>query len=155
MDFDDAMLEVAWKNLEIQTNKYKDMDSKAIAITTITGVLVSFLIKSDTVFKLKSDSQISLILFLLTVFSFLLTVLFSILVMRVRYGKILSSKLLLEELYNKKDEYRVKKVIGTIAEIEDDIRKKCDKKGDELSRAVITLGISVILLILYSISVFI
>lgn len=154
MDFDDAMLEVAWKNLETQTNRYKDIDSKAIAIMTITGVLVSFLIKSDT--NLKYESQISFILFLFTIFSFLLTVLFSISVMRVRNAKILSSKLLIEDFSNQKQNAdKIRGIIGTIATVEDDLREICKEKGEELRRTVITLGISVILLILYSISVFI
>lgn len=35
--FKEGILEVSLKNLELQSNKYKDMDNKAIAITIIAG----------------------------------------------------------------------------------------------------------------------
>lgn len=154
MTFEDAMLEVSWKNLENQDNRYKDIDNKAIAIITVTGILVSFLAGSSS--PLQSGHKGAWILFILTVISFLLTAFFSILVIRVRDAEMLSSNLLIEAFGDKEDEMeQIRGTIVTIAKVEDSYRKTCNIKAYELRRAVIALGGSVILLILYTISAFI
>ncbi len=43
--FEDVLLDIAWKNLDSENNRFKDIDTKAIGIITITGILMTFLTK--------------------------------------------------------------------------------------------------------------
>lgn len=145
-DFDDALLDTAWKNMDDENNRFKDIDAKAIGIITITGVLVTFLAKPV------NSRNITNIFFILTTLSFLVTILFSILVIRVRRVEALSTQYLIEDFKNEKPERQIKGLIGTIAKSHSDLRMACNKKAKDLIRAVYALGFSVISLIFYTIS---
>lgn len=144
-DFDDAMLDIAWKNLEIEEKRYKDIDTKAIGLITISGILMTFLAKSTEGFN---------ILFFLTALSFMATVLFSALVIRVRYSRSLSTKLLIQDFRNEAPERQIRGIIGTIAAAEDALSDICDRKANELRYSVFALCFSITFLIIYSLSPF-
>jgi hypothetical protein len=145
--FEDALLDIAWKNLESENNRFKDIDTKAIGIITITGILMTFLTKPT------SSGVISTILFTLTSLSFLGAIFLSIMVIRVRHAETLSTKYLIEDFKDEKSERQIKGLIGTIAETEKNLRSVCNNKAEELTYAVYVLGVSIVLLIFYSISV--
>ena len=144
--FEDVLLDVAWKNLDNENNRFKDIDKKAIGIITITGILMTFLTKPTNL------GVISTILFILVSLSFLDTILLSIMVIRVRKAETLSTKYLIEDFKDEKQERQIKGLIGTIAETENNLRSVCNNKAEELTYAVYALGFSIILLIFYSIS---
>lgn len=145
-DFEDAMLDAAWKNMDDENNRFKDIDAKAIGIITITGVLITFLAKPV------NSGNIPNILFILTALSFLATVFFSILVIRVRWVEALSTQYLIEDFKDKKQEHQIRGLIATIAKAHSDLRLACNRKAKDLIRAIYALGISVILLIFYTLS---
>lgn len=147
-DFDGAMLDVAWKNLESENNRFKDIDAKAIGVITITGILMTFLVKPTNT----TSSKISLIIFTLTAISFFFTILLSVSVIRTRKASVLSTRFLINDLVNEKPERQIRGIIGTIAESESNIQAVCAIKAKELTRAVFALGFSIILLISYSLS---
>jgi hypothetical protein len=152
IEFDEALLDISWKNLESEQKRFKDMDTKAIGIITVVGILMTFLSKSDNFFS-KPEKGLPGILFLLTTLFFLVTVLLCILVIRVKRLDILSTKLLIDggiETENPGD--KIKGLIGTIADAEKQRRDRSDQKAGTLKYAIFALGIGVISLILYSIS---
>ncbi len=112
VNFEDAMLDVAWKNLESENNRFNDLDTKATGIITITGILITFLAKP-------TNSKIfPKVLFAATAISFLVTILLSVLVIRTRVAKAVSTEFLIEELKNEKPERQIRGIIGTIADVE-------------------------------------
>ncbi len=145
-DFEDAMLDVAWKNLDNEEKRYKDIDAKAIGLITITGILMTFL--------MKPVSPGSKILFFLTAISFLATILLSVIVIRVRSAEGLSTTYLIEDFKEEKPERQIRGLIGTIAATERTLREVCNTKANELRCAVYALGLGVGLLILYALSTF-
>jgi len=147
VEFEAALLDIAWKNLDGENNRFKDIDTKAIGIITITGIVMTFLSKPASL------SIISTIFFILASLSFLVTIFLSVLVIRVRKAKSLSTRYLIEDFKDEKPERQIRGMIGTIAENEKNLRSVCNDKAEELTWAVYALGVSIVLLILYSISV--
>ena len=147
-DFEDALLDIAWKSLDSENSRFKDIDTKAIGIITIVGILMTFLSKPAKL------GCLSTTLFLLTAISFLITILICALVIRVRVLDILSTNYLIEDFKNEKPERQIRGLISTIAKAEGILRDRCNQKANELRHAVFALGISIVLLILYSLSIF-
>ena len=160
IDFKNLVFEISQKNLEYQRQRYKDMDTKAISIITITGILISFLVGSGSLINSNtissSGSCISQILYGLTALSFLLTVLLSVWVIKVRYVKMFDTNCVLTNLKVKKiNESQIMENINSFyLEAESDLFKVCNEKGEKLTYSVYFLGVSVFLLISYSISIF-
>lgn len=158
-DFKSLILNISQKNLENQDKRYKDMDNKAISIITITGVLTSFLVGSGSLMNSinagSPESSLSQYLYALTALSFLVTVLLSIWVIKVRLVKMFHTKLLLNMLNEKNptESNIMEFIIPFFTETEADLFESCNKKGKILSYSVYFLGFSVVLLICYSISV--
>ena len=145
--FEDALLDIAWKNLDSENDRFKDIDAKAIGIITVTGIIMTFL-TNPTI-----TGGTSAILFTLASLSFLGTILLSIIVIRVRKAETLSTKYLIEDFKDETSGRQIKGLVGTIAETEKNLRSVCNNKAEELTYAVYALGVSIILLIFYSISI--
>lgn len=155
-DFEDAMLDIAWSNLDSENNRFKDIDTKAIGIITITGILITFLsrdlINTDTITT--QFNGISTSLFLLTILSFFLTIVFSILALRVRQYDTLSSLNLINRLKNESPGNQIQGIIRNIADTEYDLRDVCNSKAEDLKHAIFTLGLGISFLIFYTFSLF-
>ncbi|NJD52908.1 MAG: hypothetical protein FIB07_08590 [Candidatus Methanoperedens sp.] len=147
-DFEDALLIVACKNLESEANRFKDIDTKVLGIITITGILITFLMKSA------DSGKISTIIFLLTALSFLVTILFCVFTIKTRYTEAVSTSNLVNDIKNREKEHQLKGIIDTIAVSENTLRMAANSKAKDLRHAIYALGFSVFLLILYSLSVF-
>lgn len=143
-EFNDAMLELAWNNLNSEHNRFKDIDTKAIGIITITGILMAFLTKSANFGLIHS------ILLLLIALAFFGAIFFSIGAIKIREMDTLSSKFLIDNLRDKEPTRQIGGIIGTIAETEKNVRDVCNSKAEELEHAVYALGSGVILLIIYT-----
>lgn len=150
--FDEVTLDMAWKNISNKNSRYKDMDTKAIGIITITGILLAFINVNQSNFTEGSLGKVPLYLLALTMLSFLITVFLAIIVIRTRIGTQLSTKILIERLKNVEPEHQIGGVLSTIAELEYRLQGVCNNKANELTRAVYALGLSVILLAIYVIS---
>jgi uncharacterized membrane protein YkgB len=144
-EFEDALLDIASKNIDSERNRFKDIDTKATAIITIVGVLITFLAQQF------ASSSGNVFLFLLTSLSFLITILICVLVIRVKMGEFLSTELLIEDFKDVKKEDQIRGIIVTTAKVEKSLRDCCSQKANELRYAVYALGISIVLLILYSV----
>ncbi len=149
IEFYDAMLDVSWKNWEFQCNRFRDVDTKAVGIITITGILITFLSKAGT------SSRLSETLYFAASMSFLVTILLCVGAIMTRKYEAISSYNLLEELSGEDKEKQIKRLIGTIADKEEKLCKKSNTKAAILRCAIITLGFSILFLIFYSISVFV
>ena len=146
-EFEDVMLDIAWKNLDSENNRFRDIDTKTIGVITITGILMTFLPIPEDV------CSISVYLFFLTIISFFVTILLSVLAIKVRRADILVTKYLIEDFKDVEPcEHQIRGVTTTIAESQYSICKANAKKANNLKYAVITLSISVVLLIFYSFS---
>jgi len=145
-DFDDAMLDVAQNNLESETNRFNDIDTKAIGVITISGILMAVLPKPS------NAGVLTIFLFTMASLCFLAVVAFSILTIRVRSGVKLSTNCLIEDLKSAEPPRQIRGIIGTIAEAERKIGDACDSKLSELRWATYFLGVGVAFLILYYIS---
>ena len=147
-EFDDAMLDIAWKNLESQYNRFKDSDTKAIGIITISGILMTFITKST------NCGQASMVFFILTSLSFFATILLSVMVIRTReFGMVLTNNLL-DELKGERKERQIRGIIGTIGAAEQNICIVSNTKAKNLKLAIYALSVSIVLLIFYSLSSF-
>lgn len=94
-DFDETMLDIAWKNLDTENQRHSDLDNKAIGLITITGILITFLLGSVDPTSGVTGSKI---LFVLVSISFLITVFISVSVLQLKIVEVLSSGNLLREL---------------------------------------------------------
>jgi len=92
--FDEAILDSTLRNIESEKNRFKDIDTKAIGIITLTGVLMTFLTKPIT--EPITFGYISFVFFISTNFLFLITILLCISVIRVRNTFQISTKGLVE-----------------------------------------------------------
>lgn len=152
IEFDDALLDISWKNLVSEQSRFKDMDTKAIGIITVVGILITFLSKSDNFFS-KPEQGLPGILFLLTTLFFLVAVLLCIMVIQVKRLDVLSTELLIAGGQKTEDsKEKIRRIIGTIAEAEKKRRDRVDQKAGILKYAIFALGIGVVSLILYAIS---
>jgi hypothetical protein len=144
-EFNDAMLDLAWNNLNSENNRFKDIDTKAIGLITITGVLMAFLTKTVSI------DSISSILLLLVAVAFFTTIFYSIRAIKIREMDALSSKILIDTLRNENPTRQISGIIGTIAETEKNVRDTCNSKAADLEYAVRALGFGVAVLILYTV----
>lgn len=146
-EFEDAMLDIAWKNLDSENNRFRDIDTKTIGVITITGILMTFLSIPEDV------GSMSMYLFFLTIISFFVTILLSVLAIKVRRADLLVTKYLIEDFKDVEPrEHQIRGITTTIAESQYSICKANAKKANNLKYAVITLSIGVVLLISYSFS---
>jgi len=153
LSFEETMLQVSLKNLEIYNDLLREVDNKAIAIATITGALAGLLKGSETL--INSGTYVSWILFSSTIFLFLITALLSIFVIRVRRRNIPSSKLLIKDFCEIEEEkLKIQEIVRVISEAEDSLNKTYETKLRDLKLATITFLVSIIFLILYSSSLF-
>ncbi len=147
VEFEDALLDIAWKNLDGENNRFKDIDTKAIGIITITGILMTFLAKPE------SAGNITSFLLILTALSFLITIFLSVSVIRIRRADALSTNYLIEDLKSMEPKLQIKGVIKTISNAEESLGEVCTSKAKELEYALFALGASIILLISYTLSI--
>jgi hypothetical protein len=150
--FEDAMVDLAWKNYAHHSNRYKDIETKATGLITIAGVLITFL---ANLAKSGIYREISLFLLILTSLSFLLTISLSIWVIRVPGAIVIHSEDLINYYKDKEQKDQIYGILEAIAACESSMLDLCEKKAKILSKAVYALGLSVILLIFYSLSTFI
>ena len=140
------MLDIAWKNLDSQRNRFKDIDTKAIGIITISGILMTFITKS------LNCEYAPMIFFILTSLAFLVTIILSVRVIRLRETDMISTNNLITQLREEDKERQIRGIIGTIAKVEKSLQTACDTKSNELQYSVYSLGCSVLFLTLYSLS---
>lgn len=154
-DFEDAMLDIAWKNFENEDRRFKDIDNKSIGIITITGIFITFLSRDFISSKeLIQELNCIVYLFMIIMLFFFCAILFSVLALRVRGYDGLSTKNLIERLKNEPPANQIRGIINTIAETERDLRKLSNGKAENLSYAIIALGVSITLLIVYTFALF-
>lgn len=143
-DFEDAMLDVAWNNLDAMVKRYSASDTKAFGIISLCGIFVSFMI---AIVLNGNMVPFTMGLFLLTAITFIFSVIFCIASIYPRKINDLSTDKLIDDLFNKKPEHQIRGIITTIGGVEDSWRKVCAKKALWLIRASYALGIGVLTLI--------
>ena len=142
--FNDALLNISCKNLERHYNRFKDIDAKAIGIITITGILITFLAKPV------NNGYLTKIFFVLTMLSFLITTMLTVLVIRTRKYEAVSTGKLIAELSNETKENQIGRTISTIAAAEKKMCEVSNEKAQDLRRSIYGLGVSIVVLIFYS-----
>ncbi len=146
-DFEDTLIDISWRNLDIEHNRFKDIENRAFGIITliitISGIITTFLARPT------NFGVVSKFLFILIYISFLVTILLCLKVISMRSLTKLSTKYLIEGLMDEQPERQIRSTISTIAELEDEFRKFSNIKAKELQYAIYSFGISVILIILY------
>jgi len=149
-EFDEVLLDIGWKNLEAQEKKYSDIDTKAIGIITISGIIMTFVTKPTDDY-----SCLSVTLFFFTSVAFLVTILSSIWVIRARKYKGLLTNNLISELGAEAESRQIGGIIGSIAQTQQNLCKTTRNKAIDLRHTVYFMGISIVLLIAYSLSIFV
>ncbi len=148
-DFEDSMLEISQNNLNREHQRFNDLDNKAIGLITITGILITLLTNF-----VKLEACITKILFSFVGFFFFITIIFSILSLRVRLINGLSTNYLLEYFESETDlETKIKGLINTIGNAEDELDNVCSEKANEIKYAVYSFGIGITFLNFYIISI--
>jgi hypothetical protein len=144
-EFNDSLLEIVSKNIESEKKRLNDLDTKAIGIITIIGIVVVFISKPENLGRLSAT------IYLITILSFLITILLCVLVLRQRDFNVLVTKYLIDDFRDENLETQRKGIIDTSAEVEASLTGVCKSKGKYLRLAVHALGISILFLIIYSI----
>lgn len=152
MQFIDVMVDLAWKNYSNQINRYKDIDTKAMWTISITGVLITLLADHA---KSAVTGKLSFFLLLMAFLSFIITITLSFMVIRVQTAKVIRSEEVFNDIKDKEQNYQTYEILKKITECESAMLDKCKEKAVILSKAVLALSSSVILLIVYSFSIFI
>lgn len=144
-EFDAALLDIGWKNLEAQENKYKELDTKAIAVISIAGIIITLIPKPQ-------DVPWLLGLYILTSLSFLVAIYLNIRVIRTRKYKSLLTNNLIKELRDKPKDRQIGGIIGSIAQTQENLCEATREKTIDLKKAVKAFGFSVLLLVIYTFS---
>ena len=142
-DFEDAMLDVSWNIFDTETKRHEALDTKAIGIISIAGILTTFLIGFVTIEEYKQ-------IILLTVLSFMMAVIFSILVLIPQKTELLSFSKLIDKFEGSEQDIQITGIATTIWKTGRVLRNVCNKKAVLLLISIIFLGTGVILLILVS-----
>ena len=142
-EFEDAMLDVSWKIFDTEIKRHEALDTKAIGIISTAGILITFLIGFVKIEEYKQ------ILFF-TVFSFMIAVIFSILVLIPRKTELLSISKLIDRFEGTEQDIQITGITATIWKTGMALRSVCNTKAVLLLISIIFLGIGVILLILVS-----
>lgn len=137
-EFDYKLLDIALNNYKEQYSRFKDIDTKAIGIITITGILITFL---------RTSVCVQTIFHVIISISFLITILFCILAIRTRRYESLSVYKIINEISTEYNEENTKRIISTVAKSEKSICGVANEKAIMLRYAIYTLAISIILLI--------
>lgn len=143
-DFEDAMLDVSWNIFDTELRRHEALDTKAIGIISIAGILTTFLIGFV---KVEEYNQI---IFFSTVFSFMMAVIFSILVLIPRKTRLLTMSELIDKFEGTEQGIQITGIAATIWKTGRVLRSICNKKAVLLLISIIYLGIGVILLIIIS-----
>jgi hypothetical protein len=144
-EFEDALLELSWNNFQTENQRYKEIDDKATNIITICAALISFLIA----FRPEGSSDV---FFLFVVLSFLVTVILSVRVLRTRKTETVSTERLIKDFKKSEPSQQIRGIITTIGTAEKNLRDVCNKKTNEMSKAITVLVFSVIVLSVYAAS---
>ena len=156
-DFEDALLDVSINKLTIASNKHSNIDSKAIAIITISGFLISLLAGGSISMicgQIESSYICAKLLFLLCMFSFFIAVWFCTMAIKPRKCKEMTIRDLINHFSNEERERQMRGAIGTMADDESERLDICDEKASKLWNAVRALQVSVFLMGLYAIALF-
>ena len=146
-EFDKSLLDIGWKNLESQEKKYTELDTKAMGIISISGIIITFITKPAT-----DSSCFSISLYILTSLAFFTTILFSIWAIRTRKYKGLLTNNLIYELGTEPEERQIGGIIGSIAQTQENLYETTRRKVIDIRHTVYIFGISILLLIIYSLS---
>lgn len=144
-EFEDAVLEISWNNLQSEQNRYKDSDAKAVNLITIAGILTTLLIGFGT-----KSGYFGRIMFILSVMLLFLTVMFSAVSMASRKMEVLSTQCLIDGLEHADIENQVPGIIATVAVVESGLRKVNGEKAKWVQLAIISLSIAVASMLIYS-----
>ncbi|HII01154.1 TPA: hypothetical protein HA351_05740 [Methanosarcinaceae archaeon] len=148
-DFEETLLKVTLHNITTAISKQNSIDYKAIAIITISGVLISFLARLSS-----SNGKVATFFFILTLFSFFEAIWLSVAVLEPRNTYELSTLNFISDLDDENDERQVCGIIGTSAEIEDELQDICNEKANKLWNAIRGLQVSIVFMSLYSATAF-
>lgn len=140
-DFEDAMLDVSWNIFDTEIRRHEALDTKAIGIISIAGILITFLIGFV---KIEDYKQV----LFLTIFSFLISVTFSILVLIPRGTHLLSFKELVDKFEGTTQEIQITGIASTTWKTGKSLRNICNTKALLLFISIIFLGSGVILLLI-------
>ncbi|MCQ1534810.1 hypothetical protein FTO70_03710 [Methanosarcina sp. KYL-1] len=141
-DFEDAMLEVAWNNLDTVIKRFYSLDNKSAGIITISGIFFSLLEGIGN-----GENLISNVLFLVTGISFIVTIILAILALRTMEIGDVSTNNLLKELNNDDEKEKIMRIVATMGNAEDLWRERSTKKAAKIGMAIYALGLSVLLMI--------
>ncbi|MFZ3168152.1 MAG: hypothetical protein WA130_11105 [Candidatus Methanoperedens sp.] len=143
IEFNDAMLDVSQNIFDTENKRHEAIDTKAIGIISIAGILITFLIGFV---KIEDYREV----FFLTVFSFLISVIFSIWVLIPRKTHLLLFNELIDKYEGTSQEIQITGIAATIWKTGKVLRKVCNTKATLLFISIIFLGTGVILLIILS-----
>ena len=142
-DFNDALLYISWNNFQFQYSRFKDIDTKAIAVITISGILIALLPSKI------SGNFLSSTFLIATFFLVLETIFYSIKAFTIMKYKVMFTKNLINDFRDKKPERQIGGIIGSIADSEESVCYVNDKKVIELKKAIYLLASSVATLSLH------
>jgi len=132
-DFEDVIIEIGMKNLEMEMNRWDSLDNKAVGIIGIAGFLT-------TLWSLLRLNPLLLIPLILAIF-------FSFGALWIRGTDMLSTKNLIDELRDSPKETQLRRTAATIAYVENRIRSTCSMKALWLKGAFIFLSAGLMVVI--------
>lgn len=146
-DFEDAMLDIAWENLKYEMDRFKNINTKGLALITINGTLVSLLVGT------MDNVNAGCTLFYMMSMAFLIIAI-SICIVSIHSARIdtLSTQNLITDLNGKENSFQIRGMVATIAKAETSFKTASQKKSIFLNYAIYSLSFGVLSLIVYLIT---
>lgn len=142
-DFNDALLDISWNNFQFQYSRFRDIDTKAIAIITISGILIALLPSKI------SGNFLSNTFLIATFFLFVETIFLSIKAFTIRKYKVTNTRNVINDFRNKTHDRQIGGIIGSLADSEESVCYVNNKKVIELKKAIYLLASSITFLSLH------
>ncbi len=143
-EFEDAMLNLAWENLKYEMDRFKNINTKGLALITINGTLVSLLVGTmDSV-----NTGCTLFYIMAMVF---LIVAIGLCIVSIRSAKIdtLSIQNIIDTFNGHGNDDQIRGIVGTIAASETSFKKASEAKSVWLDYAIYSLSFGILSLIIY------
>lgn len=146
-EFEDAMLDLAWENLKYEMDRFKNINTKGLALITINGTLVSLLVGT------LENARAGCTLFYMMAMAFLIVAI-GLCIASIHSAKIdaLSIQNIITAFNGQDNDTQIRGIVATVAASESSFRKASEAKSIMLDYSIYSLSFGVLSLILYLIT---
>jgi hypothetical protein len=147
--FEEMVVDLAWKNLEIQIKRFHAIETKTIGLMTLTGVLITIMFSSATKVSGFSGNKI---FFALACSLFLVSIICSLYVFEHIKTNPLSILPIVLNYGSDHPSIQAERIVIALRDIEEKQTAVCDEKENKFKAAVSFFSTGIMAMIVYIIS---